>query len=335
MNESHVESVCIFGSAARNSTDQHSDRDVLVVAGDRQRRSELGAYWSRQGWSVASYTPHRFRRIVDARSLFVQHLKLEGRIVTDSSEWLSEILRRAKPKKSYANDAATSVALAKPIERFEFDFLISDRLISADLAYVALRNFGICYLADRNQLSFDYSQIVDRLTSEFDLTSIERDLLVALRIAKSCYRKDIGCADMGWSIGRLGSVLSKFFVSSPIGVIDPESPVRRLEGGYSNLRDFEASVVARIGRKPNEPEIRSMGLERIWRWITRPSDYTWRVRNCLDGKLECLFANDGVSGSNRFEMGAACGPIQRASNLADSWGDEGRQPAVAIGRSRE
>lgn len=286
MKESSIESVCIFGSLARNSVDQHSDRDVLVVAGCPYRRVELTDCWRKQGWSVASYTPHRLQRIVAAGSLFVQHLKLEGRVVEDESGWLTETLNGAMRKKTYADDAIASVALAKPIERFDPEFQLSEAPVSADLAYVAVRNFGICYLADRNRISFDYSQIVNRLGEEFCLSSMEMDLLLSLRVAKFCYRKRITCAQAKGNMESLTSVLSKLFLKRPLSTIDPRSPVRNLGSGYSTLRDFETSVIARLGRMPTESDIRSLGLEKIWRWVTRPGEYTWHVRNFTAGELE-------------------------------------------------
>lgn len=286
MMESRIESVCIFGSMARKSTDEHSDRDVLVVAESLHRREELGKRWRDEGWSVVSYSPYRLQRLIDVGSLFVQHLRLEGRMVEDRAGWLSEVLEGAKPKKSYASDAMSSVDLAKPIERFNPGFQLSETPISADLAYVAVRNFGVCYLADRNQISFDYSQIVDRLGKEFCLSSLDVELLLSLRVAKSCYRKGVAVPQVMGSIESLTSVLSRFFVGTPLCAIDPKSPVRDLGCGYSTLRDFEASVVSRLGRMPKEADIRAMGLEEIWRWVTHPSDYTWHVRNFTTGELD-------------------------------------------------
>ena len=291
MNESRIESICIFGSTARNSTDQHSDRDVLVAAGNRSRRDELVECWTRRGWSVASYTPSRLQRMIGAGSLFVQHLKLEGRIVEDKFGWLRDTLNSATPRESYANDALASVALVKPIERFEPSTQLSEHLISADLAYVAVRNFGICHLADRNRLSFDYAQIVGRLSDNFGLGSAERELLTSLRVAKSCYRAGGVSNGISGNVEDLSIVLSKFFVNQPLAPVSPCSPVRRLAGGYSTIRDFEASIVARYGRAPTDSEIHSMGLDDVWRWVKRPRDYTWGVRNCSVEQLNRLLAN--------------------------------------------
>ena len=77
-------SVCLFGSAARSSTDLLSDRDVLVTArrlkATRPYVRELGS----KGYSVASFSHARFQRMVAAGSLFVHHLKMEGKIIHDT-----------------------------------------------------------------------------------------------------------------------------------------------------------------------------------------------------------------------------------------------------------
>ena len=244
---------------------------------------------------MASYTPSRLQRMITVGSLFVQHLKLEGQVLSDRAGWLADTLSGAKPKKSYANDAMASVALAKPIERFDPGLELSEAPICADLAYVAVRNFGICYLADRNQISFDYSHIVDRLGKEFRLSSIEVKLLLSLRVAKSCYRDGVTFAQGIGSIESLASILSKFFLKWPLCAIDPKSPVRDLGRGYATLRDFEASVIARLGRLPSESDIRSMGLENSWRWVTHPREYAWHVRKFTTLELERRFES-GVRG---------------------------------------
>ena len=292
MKELPVESVCVFGSTARSSIDKYSDRDVLIVTEDGERQRELANFWIRRGWSVASYTPNRLWRMIGAGSLFVQHLKLEGRMVADRAGWLAKTLCGAMPKESYASDAMASIALARPIERFDPRLQLSEAPVSADLAYVAVRNFGICFLADQKQISFDYAQIINRLGKEFCLSSIEIELLRSLRTAKSFYRRGVGCGEIEGSIEDLSMVLSKFFVGQPLTPVDPRSPVRRLAGGYSTIRDLEASIVARCGGTPTKAEIHSMGLDDVWRWVKRPRDYTWGVRNCSVGQLNRLLAGE-------------------------------------------
>ena len=279
MSKGRIESVCIFGSSARASTDELSDRDILIVADDKYRRIQLTTLWRQRGWSVAVYSPSRLLRMIASGSLFIQHLKLEGVIVADKGGWLSDNLEKAKPKKSYIGDAMESVFLALPIERFDSNALIKNNLLAADLAYVAIRNFGICHLADKKNLFFDYGQIATCLGKDFSLSRRELKLLHSLRAGKVSYRESTECVLLKWTIGELRFVLSKLFVDRPLGQIDHDLPTRRLAGGYTMLRDFEAFIVAKLGRCPTESEVLEMGLEKVWKWIREPRAYAWNVRN--------------------------------------------------------
>jgi hypothetical protein len=83
MNRDVIRSICIFGSVARSKSDSMSDMDVLIVAQDLQERQQLGAEWKARGWSVSAYTPSRFLAIIRSGSLFAQHIKHEGIVVSD------------------------------------------------------------------------------------------------------------------------------------------------------------------------------------------------------------------------------------------------------------
>lgn len=99
-----VESVCIFGSAARGTSDSISDRDVLIVTRSSWRRRQLTRIWVGRGWSVAAYSPNRIQTMALRGSLFVQHLKREGIIILDNRGWLANLLSSAMPKRSYEAD---------------------------------------------------------------------------------------------------------------------------------------------------------------------------------------------------------------------------------------
>ena len=265
--------------------------------------------WHQRGWSVAVYSPSRFLRMVTSGSLFIQHLKLEGVIVSDKGGWLSDKLENAKPKNSYIGDAKASVSLALPIERFDSNALIKNNLITADLAYVAIRNFGICHQADKKHLFFDYGQIVTCLGKDFGLNQRELKLLYSLRAGKASYRESTECALVTGTIDELRHVLSKLFVDRPLGQIEHDFPTRRLAGGYTMLRDFEAMVVAKVGRCPTEYEILQMGLEKAWKWVRDPRTYAWNVRNISLNELN----------SPRFDnLSANTRPPHQRVNLPES-----------------
>ena len=286
MSRPRIESVCVFGSSARGSADKLSDRDVLIVSNDKDRRDNVVAQWQQKGWSTAVYSPTRLASMIAAGSLFIQHLRLEGIILEDNNRWLRGALNKAKPKSSYEKDALDSISLALPIERFEGNASIKNNLITADLAYVSTRNFGICYLADQGHLSFEYSQVVCRLGEHFKLDDTEVSLLQSLRAGKAAYRGAVECPRLQGSVGELRSVLSKLFVNRPMEQIDHNLPARRLAGGYTMLRDFEASIVAELGRSPTEAELSAKGLNQIWKWVRDPRAYSWSVRNFRESDLE-------------------------------------------------
>ena len=279
MNNPYVESICEFGATARGTADGLSDRDVLIVASERCRSSELKTRWTKQGWSVAVYSPSRFEKMCDQGSLFVQHLKLEGRLLFDEGGWLESRLRHSQPKDSYKSDASASVALALPMERFPEDETISQRLIVADLGFVAFRNFGICHLSNTGRLSFDFGEIVARVAGDLSLTSREKELLLRLRLGKANYRSGQECSSLDASIGELRRLLSKVFEARPLGRISADAPVRRLTGGYAMLRDFEARILANLGHAPSEEDIRGTGLSQVWNWVRDPRTYSWNVKN--------------------------------------------------------
>ena len=279
MKNPSVESVCIFGSFARSTTDELSDRDVLVVCDDSVRRNGVVEYWQSRGWAVSAYSPSRLLKTIEAGSLFVQHLRLEGIILEDKNGWLGDQLKRAQAKKSYEIDAMRSVLLAVPIERFEADDLIEGNLVVADLAYVAIRNFGICYLANKKRYIFDYSEIVNYLGIEFGLNAQEVQILDTLRNGKAAYRDGRDFGDVRGTIGELRDILSIFFVDRPLVEIDVGAQVRDLGGGYAILRDFEAFVVARFGCNGLVAERVLKYLDCVWRWIMDPRAYCWNIRH--------------------------------------------------------
>jgi len=288
MNGELILSIYVFGSSARGSADDSSDRDVLIICNNRAIRDELRNEWINSGWSVAVYSPSRFAKMAMAGSLFVQHISLEGRIVKDKDNWLKYLLHSAVIKKSYANDALGSVFLAAPMERFSEDGMIKDNLLTADLAFSAVRNFGICHLAERRKLTFDYGEIVGHIGDEFDFSRSETQLLMSLRPGKVAYRQDRDFGLFQQTVGELRSLLSKLFVTRPLTQVHLHCPLRQLGSSYATIRDLEALVTVRLGKKPTKDELNSHGLSDIWQWVQNPREYSWHIRELSMRNVERL-----------------------------------------------
>lgn len=283
-----IESICVFGSTARSTSDQKSDRDVMIVSSDNHRRKRLVALWRHAGWSVASHSPRRFRKMVEAGSLFVQHLKLEGLLVRDQGGWLERELSAAERKQSYEADARASVSLALPVERFDSGALIQTYPIAADLAYVALRNFGICHLADKGEMIFDFHTIADKTGRDFGLTAGEMKLIHSLRTGKAAYRSAKKLTEIPGTIGELRAALSKFFEHRPLRELRPCAPVRDLGNGYATLRDFEAAIAENIEHHKITEITDSYARAHICKLIRNPREYAWDIRSLSPSDLEAF-----------------------------------------------
>ena len=309
MKITDIESICIFGSAARTSTDEMSDRDVLIVISDSYRRKHIVDYWRKSGWSVASYSPSRLLKMIGAGSLFIQHLKLEGILLRDQHGWLEQALQFAKKKQNYETDAKASVLLALPIERFASNALVQHNLITSDLAYVAFRNFGICHLADKGEMVFDYHQIVEHVREDFGLSADEATLIHSLRAGKSAYRSAGSWCETPSTVGELRYVLSKIFQHRPLEKIQYSNPVRNLGGGYATLRDFEAAVVKEIEKFEMTGNAHSICLKHVYNLIKNPRVYAWDVRNLSQSDLESI----------RLKLEGSIKSISRSANETAQW----------------
>ncbi|NJP30206.1 nucleotidyltransferase domain-containing protein [Microbispora sp. SCL1-1] len=85
----------IYGSRARGSARTDSDIDVLQIVKDRPRSYSHGSI------NIASYTADHLTLLATRGSLFVRHLKDEGKIISDPNDVLSGILASYQPPKNY------------------------------------------------------------------------------------------------------------------------------------------------------------------------------------------------------------------------------------------
>src|SRR5690349_7310060 len=138
-------SVCIYGSMARQQTDELSDRDVLILAPSKEDAFEQCSSWRASGWNASFFTDMHFSRLVEFRSLFVQHIKLEGRIIRDDGGRLRELLDQFLPAPSYHEDFYDALLPLKWIDRREPHYWA--QLCIGDILFVVSRNAGILHAA--------------------------------------------------------------------------------------------------------------------------------------------------------------------------------------------
>ena len=108
-----VRSVVLFGSAARGDHDALSDVDICAII-DRTEfnrlediRCSVATKYDTTATSVSMYTTTVVDDMVRCNSLFLWHLRLEGKIIHDRDGWLSHRLANLAPYDRYASDLAT------------------------------------------------------------------------------------------------------------------------------------------------------------------------------------------------------------------------------------
>lgn len=271
-----VESVCIFGSAARGTADALSDKDVLIVTGNPCRRRQLTRKWAGDGWSVAAYSPNRIRAMARKGSLFVQHLKREGIIITDNRGWLANLLNSAEPKQSYEDDFLLAVQMIKPLQRLGFGYW--PQLMAADLGFVFVRNAGIYALAERGVFEFGYERIVRGLVDIVGLTVAEVEILQRLRALKVAYRsRDHTLVHLG-DHSALLEVCAKVARTNVLPKVPEDAPVRLFPIRYATLRDIEARMIMQFDVGRLDQGGLGGDLSSVWKMVTTPREYSWAIR---------------------------------------------------------
>lgn len=182
-----MQSVCIFGSEARQTADEWSDRDVLILCGSPKRLRKLSADWTGQGWNVSAFKISDFQRLARTGSLFVQHVKQEGKVIVDDGNSLQKVLKSYAPKLSYVaerNDALTQIINLPSLDGFYWH-----DLCVADIASVLFRNAMILHLASKGYYCFEFSELVRLAVGELALSNLAGKSLLNLRKLKRMYRE--------------------------------------------------------------------------------------------------------------------------------------------------
>jgi hypothetical protein len=275
----------VFGSVSRGDDDRLSDRDVLLVDDDthllNRRQDDLEA----EGSSVAAYTFSKLDTLVRKGALFIQHLKAEAKIKRDVGGRLRSTLDAFRPKMSYQEDLTSNARLAglaavRPNTR-------AGALWAADVLYVATRNFGVLYLAQKETYLFSYSRVLEALVDDGIITTEAAADLLKLRWAKSVYRSgDCITLDAATDIVERAlrarpdpSFPTQSLSLAPLDVLSGSVELPDGSAAYYRLRNLERSYLALQAICPVRAVSEQLG--KLSRWIANPRAYAF-----LAGKLE-------------------------------------------------
>ncbi|MES0073610.1 hypothetical protein [Mesorhizobium sp. M0058] len=262
-------SICVYGSQARNRTDQFSDRDVLMVARCSQTVEDYRRHWEASGWNVSFFTCEHFERLVDFKSLFIQHLKLEGLIIRDDEAFLQRRLTNFQPAQTYIEELKDALLPATWENGEEANYWAD--LCLGDILFVAMRNAAILHSATSGKHIYDYKQLIDHVTAAFRLTRLQRAALLGLRTMKAAYRSRRHGVELGTILPQaIGAMQNIRNVVLPLRDV---STTGFVPNNYHALRKAELDLVRFHDPRyldKLDPSEEAYGL---WQLVCNPADY--------------------------------------------------------------
>lgn len=282
-------SEAIFGSSARGDSDALSDRDILIVDDDVEVLRTRGTQLSALGWSVASYTFRKLETMSVKGALFVQHLALEAEVERDRDDRLQGILASFSPKTEYGPELAANAQLAELASFYPAG--CRGELWAADVLYVAVRNFGVLWLAERGIYRFAYDAILRELARSGAIADAAIADLVGLRFIKCLHRggEKLRPGRVAGGVDRAIAALppNAFPTAArplqPADLLSCEAP-EVSAAGYLVLRDLERRLIATedaLGGAPIDGK-----LEDLRRWIRNPRAYALTGASLAPGLRE-------------------------------------------------
>ena len=183
-----VDAAAIFGSYARGDADRLSDKDLLLIGNDIKGLRLAATRLDYFGWSCSTYTWLQLSQEVKRRSLFIQHLRLEGVVIKDTSERLFEMLYGAEPRSDYSWEAEQAKDLIGLIEYIPNNDWGS--IWALDVLMVGFRSFGYAVLANEGIFHFSFDEVLRNLKKINLLKSSDLHELQSLRKCKHYYREN-------------------------------------------------------------------------------------------------------------------------------------------------
>ncbi|WP_233982671.1 hypothetical protein [Pectobacterium versatile] len=192
-----------FGSVYRRSDDSFSDKDLLIVC-EKEYVKYYYAKYTRRGYSVSVFSEKQLLSMRNKGSLFLQHLKLESRLLVDVGAEFKSFIKECELV-SPGDDELYSCK--KTIENL---YVWPNNLISlgwkADFLYGSSRDYLIKFLAKNGVIAFGLESIIEEVSLLLSVPISKFNDLRELRKIKSTYRSGsvlpqgeyIECAINGW-----------------------------------------------------------------------------------------------------------------------------------------
>jgi Nucleotidyltransferase domain len=275
MTTAHGIAEAVFGSAARGDTDEHSDRDYLIVGDDHEALARRKQMLSRRGISVSDYSWKRLKKLFASGTLFALHLKLEARIIRDSSGQLQALFSSFIPKPRYRSDFANSLKLFAPLSDIPSGGWGAGWAM--DVLAVAVRNSGILLLADDGEYLFSFPSILAALRDRGTITDEQLLVLRQLRTFKRAYREGTQQRVPGQLVQAAVRAASAAF-EVDIPSLDSGAEATDSTTAYMRMRLLERELLKASDGALQDRE-RRRAFHHLMRKVRDPHAYLWQFLN--------------------------------------------------------
>lgn len=258
-----------FGSLTRKEDDPYSDRDLLIICPLELKNVYLNRY-EKEGYSVSLLTEEQLFFMKKKGALFLQHLKLESRVILDSDLEYSSFIKTCSLVKP--NQIEMELC-QKSIEYLSvWPNTPSLSAWKADFLFCLSRDYLIKRLALEGEIAFGLKDIERIAKDIFTLRGEDFKCLSTLRKVKAAYRSDYQFPEkfedaiQQWLMALNRAFNFKNNVSShksqdvceiiPPNFNTPYEQLRTLEGLYLVARNMGCShpkhqLIMNLIQKPN------------------------------------------------------------------------------------
>lgn len=176
-----------FGSLSRKENDPYSDRDLLIVCPWELRKVYLNCY-EKEGYSVSLLTERQLFFMKEKGALFLQHLRLESRVILDLGFEFTSFINTCKLVKPNLTEIDVCQKSIEYLSTWPNTPALS--AWKADFLFCLSRDYLIKRLALEGEVAFGLKDIERIAGGLFTLRKDDFMFLSTLRKVKAAYRSD-------------------------------------------------------------------------------------------------------------------------------------------------
>lgn|GEM_PF-1419633 len=178
-------SITHFGSVCRNNNDSYSDNDLLIICEQKYKKYYYDKF-NCKGYSVSIFSERQLYNMKGKGSLFLQHLKMESKILIDINDSFKIFLDGCDLIAPTDDEISNCKKTIESLSQWRND--IKSIAWKADFLYTSSRDFLIKFLARNGVFAFGLESIIDKFSEHYFIDPCLFNSLRSLRKIKSAYR---------------------------------------------------------------------------------------------------------------------------------------------------